>query len=170
MRVPIRLSTAAVAVVGTTVSAILLAGFAVTRSDPDQFPNFGVGLWWAVTTITTVGYGDVVPSSWSGRLVGMVLMFSGIACLALLTAIAASAIVAVKVRSEEEVIERDERDILAAIRNLTQQLNRLERRVDSLNARSRVPYAARGRATSAAHRRTPHPHPVRPPRNYEDEE
>ncbi len=100
----------------------------------------------------------------------MVLMFGGIACLALLIAIAAAAIVAAKVRSDEEVVERDERNILAAIRNVTQQLNRLERRVDTLHARSHTPDAPRGRATSGAWSRTPYPRPVRPPRNYEDEE
>ena len=108
MRLPVRLPTAASAVVGTTLSAVFPAGFTVIRTDPEQFRDLGVGLWWAIATITTVGYGDVVPTSTEGRLVGSALMFAGIACLALLTAIAASAIVAVKVRSEEEVIERDE--------------------------------------------------------------
>ena len=135
MRLPIRLSTVALAVVGMTLSAIILGGYAVTQSDFDQLPN----------------------------------LFIGIACLALLTAIAALAIVAVKVRSEEEVIERDEKDILAAIRTLNQQLNRLERRVETLNARGGTPHAIHNRASSDAHSRRAYS-PVRPPRNYEDEE
>ena len=137
MKLPIRLSTAASAVVGTTLSAVLLAGFTVTRTDPDQFPNIGVGLWWAIATITTVGYGDVVPSSTEGRIVGSVLMFAGIACLALLTAIAASAIVAVKVRSEEEVIERDEVEILGELREMNQRLERLEQDLQSISVSAR---------------------------------
>jgi TolA-binding protein len=100
----------------------------------------------------------------------VVLMVIGIGCLALLTAIAAAVIVAVRVRSDEETIEREERDVLAAIRKLTQQLNRVERRVDTLNARSRTPYAPRARATSDVRSHTPYRQPVRRPRNYEDEE
>lgn len=41
-------------------------------------------MWWAAATITTVGYGDVVPVTGPGRLVGVGLMFVGIACVAIL--------------------------------------------------------------------------------------
>jgi voltage-gated potassium channel len=123
---PVRLTTAAAAVIGMTLSAVLLAAVCVTRTDSEQYPDLGTGLWWAVTTITTVGYGDVVPSSPKGRLVGSILMFVGIACVALLTAIATSAIVAVEVRSEEKVIERDEVEILVELRALRKRLTMLE--------------------------------------------
>ena len=89
-----------------TSCAIAAAAAAVTYTDPEQFPHLGVGLWWAAATVTTVGYGDVVPSSPGGRLIGAVLMFLGIASLALLTAIAASAIVVGEVRSEGREIEK----------------------------------------------------------------
>jgi hypothetical protein len=89
-----------------TSCAIVAAAAAVTYTDPEQFPHLGVGLWWAAATVTTVGYGDVVPSSPGGRLIGAVLMFLGIASLALLTAIAASAIVVGEVRSEGREIEK----------------------------------------------------------------
>ncbi|HYJ68836.1 MAG TPA: potassium channel family protein [Nocardioidaceae bacterium] len=126
---PVRLFTAAAAAIGVTLSAVLLAALCVTRTDPERYPDFGTGLWWAVTTITTVGYGDVVPSSPEGRLTGSILMFVGIACVALLTAIATSAIVAVEVRSEEEAIESDELEILDELRMLNQRLDRLERAI-----------------------------------------
>lgn len=77
--------------------------------------------------MTTVGYGDVVPSSSGGRLIGGVLLFLGIASLALLTAIAASAIVVGEVRSEEREIEREEAEILSELRNLGSRMSRLER-------------------------------------------
>ena len=93
----------------TITSCALVAGAAaVTYTDPEQFPHLGVGLWWAAATVTTVGYGDVVPSSREGRLISGALMFLGIASLALLTAIAASAIVVGEVRSEEREMEREE--------------------------------------------------------------
>jgi voltage-gated potassium channel len=109
-----------------TSCAIVAAAAAVTYTDPEQFPHLGVGLWWAAATVTTVGYGDVVPSSPGGRLIGAVLMFLGIASLALLTAIAASAIVVGEVRSEEREIEKEETEILTELRKLTSRISRLE--------------------------------------------
>ena len=109
-----------------TSCAIMAAAAAVTYTDPEPFPHLGVGLWWAAATVTTVGYGDVVPSSPGGRLIGAVLMFLGIASLALLTAIAASAIVVGEVRSEEREIEKEETEILSELRKLTSRISRLE--------------------------------------------
>jgi voltage-gated potassium channel len=104
----------------------MAAAAAVTYTGPEPFPHLGVGLWWAAATVTTVGYGDVVPSSPGGRLIGAVLMFLGIASLALLTAIAASAIVVGEVRSEEREIEKEETEILSELRKLTSRISRLE--------------------------------------------
>ncbi len=61
--------------------------------DPEDFPSLGVALWWAVTTVTTVGYGDVVPVQPAGRAVAAVLMIVGFASLSLLTGIVASVLV-----------------------------------------------------------------------------
>jgi voltage-gated potassium channel len=118
--------------IAITSCAVLTAAAAVTHTDPELFPDLGVGMWWAVTTVTTVGYGDVVPSSPGGRFVGGILMFIGIASLALLTAIAASAIVVGEVRSEEREIEREESEILSELRNLASRMSRLERMTDEL--------------------------------------
>ena len=46
-----------------------------------QLASFFDALWWAVVTSTTVGYGDILPMTWQGRIVGMVLMFFGIGLL-----------------------------------------------------------------------------------------
>jgi voltage-gated potassium channel len=55
--------------------------------------RLGQGLWWAAVTITTVGYGDVVPQTLGGRLVGVSLMVSGLVIISLLTATLASVFV-----------------------------------------------------------------------------
>lgn len=56
-------------------------------AQPDVFQNAFSGLWWAVATLTTVGYGDIYPITGLGRLLGAVIAFSGIAALAIPTGI-----------------------------------------------------------------------------------
>jgi voltage-gated potassium channel len=98
----------------------------VQRTDPGRFPDIATGVWWAVTTVTTVGYGDVVPVSESGRIVAGLLMLVGIASFAFLTAVAASAIVVGEVAEEERKIEQEESLILAQLRELNDRVGRLE--------------------------------------------
>lgn len=62
--------------------------------------RLGRSAWWAIVTLTTVGYGDVVPETAAGRLVGVGLMFGGILMLSLLTATIASVFVERKFRRE----------------------------------------------------------------------
>ena len=60
--------------------------------------TMGDAFWWAVVTVTTVGYGDKVPSTLAGKLVGLVLMFSGIGLLSIVTATIASLFVQQKIK------------------------------------------------------------------------
>jgi hypothetical protein len=54
----------ALALVATVTTGAVLAGASlVTATDPDRFPDFPTAVWSSVTTVTTVGYGDVVPVS-----------------------------------------------------------------------------------------------------------
>jgi voltage-gated potassium channel len=118
----------ALLLVGTVSAAVVGAGGLLVRiTDPERFPDLGTGLWWAVTTVTTVGYGDHVPQSGAGRLVGAVIMIVGIGCFAFLTAVAASAIVVHDVEEEDRLIEQAEDEILAELRGLGDRMDRLER-------------------------------------------
>ena len=58
--------------------------------DGSNIKNFGDGLWWAVTTVTTVGYGDRFPTTTEGRLLAVLLMITGISLVGVITASAAS--------------------------------------------------------------------------------
>ncbi len=73
-----------------TISLALLAGFVATLTDPEDFPSFGVGVWWAIVTLATVGYGDVVPTTPWGRVVGSATIIVGVTFLSFLTAIVTS--------------------------------------------------------------------------------
>jgi voltage-gated potassium channel len=57
---------------------------------PDAFGSLPGAMWWSVVTLTTTGYGDVVPQTTGGRIIGGLLMISGIAVLALLTGVLAT--------------------------------------------------------------------------------
>ena len=69
-----------------TVSATIIGGIVIHFTDSGNFPTIGDGLWWAVQTVTTVGYGDHVPTSATGRFVGALVMIVGIAFLTVATA------------------------------------------------------------------------------------
>ena len=45
--------------------------------DAERLDNYGVALWWSAQTVTTVGYGDVVPTTVGGRIIAALVMFSG---------------------------------------------------------------------------------------------
>ena len=122
-----------------TASVVLLGGVLVRWTDPDRFPDVGTGWWWAITTVTTVGYGDHVPISVGGRVLGAALMLVGVACFAFLTAVAASAIVVGEVGAEEQLIEREESTILAEIRQVNARLDRLEELLDHRDSARQEP-------------------------------
>jgi voltage-gated potassium channel len=97
-------------IASVTVIVTIAAGVLIWLLDRDDFPNVWLGLWWAVQTVTTVGYGDVTPADPTGRVIAAVVMLTGIGFLTVVTA----AITAVFVesarnrfRDETEKTERD---------------------------------------------------------------
>ena len=54
---------------------ILFFGTIIHYIEPDQFPTIFDGVWWAITTTSTIGYGDYVPGTIEGRLVAIILIF-----------------------------------------------------------------------------------------------
>ncbi|MDR6435456.1 voltage-gated potassium channel [Paenarthrobacter nicotinovorans] len=97
-------------VAGAAAMLILIGALAVLdveQNDPEaKILNFGDAAWWAVTTITTVGYGDLYPVTPIGRMVAAALMMSGIAVLGIVTASIASWLV--------QRIEENAEDVAAA--------------------------------------------------------
>jgi voltage-gated potassium channel len=110
----------------------LLAGFVVTLVDRKDFPTFGDGVWWAIVTLSTVGYGDIVPHTAWGRVVGSFVIVVGVTFIAFLTATVTSAFIAAAEQEAREV----ERQRQAAAEEETRQLLRsLKAQLDAIEAR-----------------------------------
>jgi voltage-gated potassium channel len=105
-----------------TLLLVASAGFAVSLVDSHDFSSPWLGVWWAIVTVTTVGYGDVVPHTVAGRALASLLMLGGIGFLSVLTATVASAFLRAD-RAESRTGDEDVREELRAIR---EQLDRLE--------------------------------------------
>lgn len=73
-----------------TALVVVIAGATESLVDSKDFPTIWDGIWWAVVSVTTVGYGDLYPKTVEGRLVAMVVMLFGIGFLSVLTATIAS--------------------------------------------------------------------------------
>ncbi|MCZ2828421.1 ion channel [Modestobacter sp. VKM Ac-2986] len=107
-----------------------LAELDAERGHPDAtITSFGDALWWAFTTITTVGYGDRYPVTAEGRLVAGMLMVAGIALLGTVTAAVASWFVgrvADAARAEDDAADAAADEALRAeLRALTEEVRRL---------------------------------------------
>ncbi len=85
---------AAILIASVTTSITLIAGLLMTAIDRHNFPTLGSGLWWAVQTVTTVGYGDVVPVTVAGRVLGAIVMLLGIGFVTVITASITSSFIA----------------------------------------------------------------------------
>jgi voltage-gated potassium channel len=73
--------------------AIIVFGVVERIVDPKTFHSIWLGMWWATQTVTTVGYGDVVPQQTVGKVIAVFLMLGGLSLLAVVTGAITSAFV-----------------------------------------------------------------------------
>ena len=110
-----------------------LAVLDVEQSAPDaKILTFGDAVWWAVATITTVGYGDMYPVTALGRTVAAALMMSGIAVLGVVTASIASWLVQRVEESTGAAVESAERPVIAEVGELAAEVAALRREIAEL--------------------------------------
>jgi voltage-gated potassium channel len=119
-RKPLTTRRAAATIASVTLSITIIGGVLMHFTDQKTYPNIGDGLWWAIQTVTTVGYGDLVPTSTVGRLVAALVMVVGIGFLTVITAAITSAFI----ESAKRHLQGTETDTLSA--KLDQIVGRLE--------------------------------------------
>jgi voltage-gated potassium channel len=113
----------------SSVLLIYISSLAVLSAERHQpganITSFGKSLWWAVTTVTTVGYGDEVPVTVTGRVAAAFLMVGGISLLGVITATLASWIIqrVAEANTENQAATKAQIDVLRAeLRRLTEAL------------------------------------------------
>jgi voltage-gated potassium channel len=115
-----------------TIGLSMLAAFVAMLVDEKDFPTYGDAVWWATVTVATVGYGDIVPTTTPGRIVGGALIVFGVTFLSFLAATVISMFIAEdqKVHDAQEWRRQDARD--AELRSLLEQI---EQRLAAIESR-----------------------------------
>jgi voltage-gated potassium channel Kch len=128
LREPPSVRTAA-SVIVTATAVVVVVGGVLMRVLDHSVLNIWVGMWWALQTVTTVGYGDVTPKNSSGRIIAAFVMFEGIAFLTIIIAAITSTFVARAQRERDTeaggTVETEQR-IEARLDRLDERLGRLE--------------------------------------------
>lgn len=138
-------------VVGSTSLVIFVAALAVLDAERDSptanIRSFQDAMWWAITTVTTVGYGDRYPTTTEGRYVAAGLMIAGIALLGVITAAFASSLVDRVREVEQETGAATRRDVAA----LTAEVIALRHEISRATAAARSePWSERSDAEPSA--------------------
>lgn len=105
-------------IIGVAILLVAIAGVLARVVEGETFTSLGLAYWWAMETVTTVGYGDIVPHTLPGRLVGTLLMLTGIALIPTLTSVIVSTLVSKRRQEEQERLE----DMLTRVEQRLQDL------------------------------------------------
>jgi voltage-gated potassium channel len=104
----------------------VLAAFLERLVEPKTFTSLGLSFWWAMGTVSTVGYGDVVPTTPAGRVIGAFLILTALSLIPTLTSLAVSALMTKRTREEAKLVRREGQEIRDALRRIEQELARRE--------------------------------------------
>lgn len=126
---------ASIYTVGVAALLVFAGGLAATEAERGRGGNIETvadGWWWALTTLTTVGYGDRYPVSTTGRLVAAVLMLAGIGLIGVITATLASWFLEQVQETEDDLEGQLEDAVTEPIQALTQEIRALRTEVQAL--------------------------------------
>jgi voltage-gated potassium channel len=138
-REPVSIKNAAAVIITATTLVVIVSGIAMRIFDPHNFSNIWIGMWWAVQTVTTVGYGDVTPTDVAGRFVATIVMLAGIAFVAITTSAITSSFVA-RAQEERRAAAAKDQNVAsdrseARYDELTERLERIESMLRDLGSR-----------------------------------
>ncbi len=109
--------------------AIVVFGVAEHLVEPKTFPTVWLGMWWALESVTTVGYGDVVPAGTAGRIIASFLLLGGLAFLTVIIAMITSGFVA---RNHRQASAAHEDRLVQRIEQLSLELKEVHAEVQGL--------------------------------------
>ncbi len=126
---PSSVRTAARVIVVATAVVVVTGGVLMRLLDHEEYSNIWVGMWWAMQTVTTVGYGDVTPKNPSGRIIATFVMLEGIAFVTIIVAAITSTFIAraAKERGIDHELEED-----ASTARVDARLDGIEQRLDRI--------------------------------------
>ncbi len=123
----------AVGIIIVATSLITVAGGITIRLlDHKDYSSVGQGMWWAVQSVTTVGYGDIVPHEAGGRVIATVVMLTGIAFLSLVTA----SVTAMLVEQARQRRQGTEETVEAKLDRINARLESIEARIEGRGPQS----------------------------------
>ena len=128
-RAPLSVLNAMAVIVAATAVSVIVGGVLITMVDSEEFPSVGRGLWWALQTVTTVGYGDVTPENTAGRLVAALFLLEAISFVTIVTAVITSSFVE---RARQERIAHSQPADAVAAEQLTAQLSEITSRLEQI--------------------------------------
>ena len=114
-------TTLFVAFVTTTLAGVLMV---VVDS---RFKNPWQGIWWAWETVTTVGYGDLVPNTFAGRILAVFVMLMGLAFISLITANFSAYFIS---KGTEQTVKTED-EILMLLKNIDKRLDNIEKKINN---------------------------------------
>ena len=134
LREPPTIRVATGVIVSATAVVVAGSGVLIWALDHSEYPNIWVGMWWALQTVTTVGYGDVSPTHLSGRIIASFVMLYGVAFVTIFVAAITS--IFVTRASQERGIAEDQAEerIEARLDVIDDRLGRLEDMLRKLTA------------------------------------
>ena len=109
-------------ILGALIFFVLLFGYIFYLTE-DNVKSFGDGIWWALVTVTTVGYGDITPATTMGRFVASALMFLGLGLIATVTAIVSAKFV------QNFVDHHTNDDVLEKLEEISDEIKELKKKI-----------------------------------------
>ena len=111
--------------------AVVVFGALERLVDPKTFHSVWLGMWWAIETVTTVGYGDIIPKQTAGKLIAGFLMLGGLSLIAVVTAAITSGFVS---RAQAQGRFTGEDPVMNKLEELSRDLRAVKAEVEDLRS------------------------------------